>query len=238
MIIDIGYESTLIVPIIDFRTQMDFYITIPMAGKTIEQFIINQLLRHGIEKEIIENYKDQLFPYLMKDYYYFDSESEYDFERKAIEFRKKNLPKFLIVQDNKGKNIEISLPNPILPTNILTEKYNAHNIAFTKVFNDSVIKILEKFGVDYLRSFLEIYNDHWWVGRIVITGGASYILGLRSLLIRELLSNTELKIDAKCQRKPSSPKVGIELRGNVFLIWNIDSLENEDFIGDLLKFFF
>ncbi|MFX0073299.1 MAG: hypothetical protein ACFFAO_19645 [Candidatus Hermodarchaeota archaeon] len=220
LIIDIGYESTLIVPIIDLKTQMDLFATLPMAGRTIEQFIINHLMRHGIEKEIIENYKDQLFPYLMKDYYYFDSESEHDFEREEIESRKKNLTKFLVLHDNEGKLIKISLPNPILPTNIFNEKCNSNNIAFTKAFSDCVIKILDKFGMDYLRCFLEIYEDYWWVGRIIITGGASNILGLRSLLIRELLSKTELKIDTKCKRKPSSPSVGIDLRGNSFLIRN------------------
>ncbi|MFW9989517.1 MAG: hypothetical protein ACFFC3_12755, partial [Candidatus Odinarchaeota archaeon] len=220
LIIDIGYESTLIVPIINMITQMDFFAALPIAGRTIEQFIINHLMDHGIEKEIIENYKDQLFPYLIKDYYFFDSESEHDFERESIEFRKKNLTKFLILHDNKGEHIKISLPNPILPNNILIEKYNSHNISFTEAFNNYVIKILEKFGVEYLRSFLEIYKDHWWVGRIIMTGGASNILGLRSLLIRELLTNTELKIDPEYKKKPSSPYVSIDFRGNGFIINN------------------
>lgn len=83
-----------------------------MAGRAIEQFIISYLIKHGIAKEIIEKHREQLFPYLMRDYFYFDSESEHDFEREAIENRKRNLPKYITLQDKEGKSIEFSLQDP------------------------------------------------------------------------------------------------------------------------------
>jgi len=55
------------------------------------------------------------------------------------------------------------------------------------------MKILETFGIDNLGSIVEYDYDPytaWWASRIIITGGASNILGLRSLLIRELAKKT------------------------------------------------
>jgi len=212
VIIDIGYESTYIFPFIKFISQKEYMAEIPMAGRAIEQFIIGHLIKHGIEKGIIEKNREQLFPYLMRDYFYFDSESEHDFEREAIETRKKKLPKYLTLQDKEGKSFELSLPSPVLPPDLI--------ISFSKEINNHIIKILETFGSDYLGSLYEYFDTVKWVPRIIIIGGASNILGLRSLLIRELLKSTELIRYTGCERKPSSPLVDIELRGDVFTIRN------------------
>lgn len=222
LIIDIGYKSTLIVPVIKFITQKDYVAEIPMAGRTIEQFIISNLIKHGVAKDIIENHREQLFPCLMRDYFYFDSESEYDFEREAIENRKKELPKYITLQDKEGKYFELSLPSPILPLDLIIEKSNSHNFSFSKEISTHIIKILEKFGVDNLGSPND-YSALMWVARLIITGGASNILGLRSLLIREILKTTELKRYTQCERALSSPLVDIEFRDVPFTIRNVPS---------------
>lgn len=81
VVIDIGYENTIVVPIMDLKAQMAYMTVIPLAGRAIEQLIISHLIQHGISKGFIENYREQLISYLMSDYFYFDSESEHDFER-------------------------------------------------------------------------------------------------------------------------------------------------------------
>lgn len=224
LIIDIGYDSTLIVPVIDFITQMDFMAAIPMAGRAIEQFIIDHLIKHGIAKDIIKNHREQLFPYLMRDYFYFDSESEHDFEREVIETRKKELPKYLKLKDKEGKSIKISLPSPVLPPDLIIEKDDSHNLSFSTEINNHIIKILETYGVDKLGSNIEFDADPYtsfWIGRIIITGGASNILGLRSLLIRELLKTAEVNRYTGCERAPSCPLVDVEFRDVAFTIRNV-----------------
>ncbi len=227
LIIDIGYESTIIVPIIELMTQIDFIAAFPMAGRAIEQFIIGHLIKHGIEKDIIENHREQLFPYLMRDYFYFDSESEHDFEREAIEKRRRELPKYISLQDKEGESIEFSLPSPVLPLDLIVEKNDSHHLSFSKEINNHIIKILEIFGVDNLGSLIEFDNTSWWVGSIIITGGASNILGLRSLLIRELLKTTELKRYTECERAPSCPLVDLEFRNVAFTIRNVPPEHND-----------
>ena len=229
LIIDIGYESTLVVPIIEFMTRMDHVATISVAGRAIEQFIINNLLKHGISKNIIEKNRDQLFPYLMKDYFYFNSESEHDFEREAIETRKKSLPNYMILQDKEGKSIKLSLPSPILPPKLIIEKDNSNHLSFSEVINKKILKIFETFGIKNLGSHIEFDHDpytSWWVGRIIITGGTSNILGLRSLLIRDLLNTTEFKRYTGCDRAPSCPLVDIEFRNVAFTIRNVPPEHN------------
>jgi actin-related protein len=90
------------------------------------------------------------------------------------------------------------------------------------------MKILETFGIENLGSVVEYDHDpytSWWVSRIIITGGASNILGLRSLLIRELLKATEIKRYDGCERAPSNPLVDVEFRDVAFTIRNVP-LEN------------
>jgi len=224
VIIDIGYENTLIVPIMDLITQMDYMSAIPMAGKAIEQYIIGYLIQQGISKGIIENHREQLLSYLMSDHFYFDSESEHDFERESIENRKSKISKFLTLRNNEGRSIEISLPSPVLPPDLIIERCNSHDLSFTKEIINHIMKILETFGVNTLGSIVEYDYDPytaWWVSRIIITGGASNILGLRSLLIRELLKETPLKRYTDCERVPSSPLVDVEFRNVIFTIRNI-----------------
>ncbi|MFX0113291.1 MAG: hypothetical protein ACFFB3_01960 [Candidatus Hodarchaeota archaeon] len=60
-----------------------------------------------------------------------------------------------------------------------------------------------------------------WVKRITITGGASNILGLRSLLIRELVKTTKIKRYTGCERAPSSPFVDVEFRDVAMTIRNL-----------------
>ncbi len=216
LIIDIGYNSTLIAPIIELITQMDNMKVFQMGGRAIEQFIIDHLIKHGIEKDIIENHREQLFPYLMREYFYFDSESEHDFEKEAIEKRKKKLPKYVTLQDKEGNSIELVLPSPVLPTDLI--------ISFSKEINTHIIKILEGFGKDDFGSIIKFDSDPYtsfWVGRIIITGGASNNLGLRSLLIRELLKRPEFKRYTGCERAPSSTLVDVEFRDVAFTIRNV-----------------
>ncbi len=223
LIIDIGYKSTLVVPIIDLMTQMDLLTEIPIAGESMERYIISHLIKNGIPEEIIKNHKDQLFPYLMKEYYYFDSESEDDFERAAIDQRKLTIPKYLKLSDHEGKVTEVSLPDPILPPNLIIETCNSHNLSFSKEINNQIIKILESIGVYHLESLYEHNFTTKWVERIIITGGASNILGLRSVIIRELLKKTEIKRYMACNRSVSSPLVDVEFKGVAFTIRNIPS---------------
>lgn len=224
LIIDIGYESTIFVPIMENIAQMDYITVIPIAGRAIEQFIINLLIEHGVEKEIIQNHREQLFPYLMKDYFYFNAESEHDFEREAIEKRKSELPNSLTLKEKDGKSIDISLPSPILPPDLIIEIYDSRDLSFSKEINNHIMKILEMFGIDNLGSNVEYDYDpytSWWVSRIIITGGASNILGLRSLLIRELLKETQLKRFTGCERAPSCPLVDVSFRDVAFTIRNV-----------------
>lgn len=216
LIIDIGYKSTFIIPIIELITQMDNMKEFSMGGKAIEQFIIDHLIKHGMEKDIIENHREQLFPYLMREYFYFDSESEHDFEKEAIEKRKKKLPKYITIQDKDGNSIKLVLPSPVLPTD--------HIISFSKEINTHIIKILESFGKNNFGSIIKFNSDPYtsfWVGRIIITGGASNNLGLRSLLIRELLKIPEVKRYTGWKRAPSSPLVDVEFRDVAFTIRNV-----------------
>ena len=221
LIIDIGYENTLIVPIVDFMTELDFMSSFPYAGRAIEKYIIDLLIKNGIEENIIEENREQFFPYLMSDYFFFDSDSEEDYERGAIEIRKKNLPKFLIFQDKKGNRIKLLLPDPILPQSLIKKKTNLLNHSLSKEINTHLLRNLEYFGSDIFGSDFKYHYDRWWVARIILTGGLTNILGLRSLIVRELLEATELKKFNGQNRSLSSRKVDVDFRGNYFTILNL-----------------
>lgn len=221
LIIDLGYENTLIVPIVEYMTEEDFMSSFPYAGRAIEKYIIDHLIKNGIEETIIEENREQFFPYLMSDYFFFDSESEEDYERGAIENRKKNLPKFLTFQDKKGNKIKLLLPDPILPQSLIKEKSNLLNHSLSKEINKQLLRNLEYFGRDIFGSDFECHYDRWWVARIILTGGLTNILGLKSLILRELVEKTELKKFKGQNRSSSSKKVDIDFRGNFFTILNL-----------------
>ena len=221
LIIDIGYENTLIVPIIEFMTRNDFLLAFSFAGKSIENHIFKLLIKNGIEESVIENNKEQFFPYLMKEYFYFDSESEEDYEREAIEKRKKNPQEFFVFQDKKGKKTKLTLPDPILPESLIVENSSSLDQSLSEMINTQLLKNLEHFGSETFGSEFKYHHDRWWVARIIITGGASNILGLRSLIIKELLKTTELKKFKDQNRLPSNPKVDVDFRGNYFTIHNL-----------------
>ncbi|HUY00941.1 MAG TPA: hypothetical protein VMV49_15370 [Candidatus Deferrimicrobium sp.] len=211
LIVDIGYESTIILPIIDLRIKKDLIAKISQAGRTIENFIIDRLINLGISMDLIEKHKDELFPRLLRDYFFFDSESEHDFERTEIYNRKKDLSEILILQDKEGNAINISLPSPILPLDLVLKRSPVFDMSLSALLNTLIVKILETFGASKLGRIIDTYDDQSMKGRIIITGGASNILGLRSLLIRELLKKTDIRRAIDFNNYPKCPLILVEL---------------------------
>ncbi len=187
LIIDIGYNSTIAAPIINGKPINDLCISSNTAGKSIEGYIIKELLENETNFDYINKNKEEILKYLMESHFYFDC-LEDDFEYQEIHKRKQHIEYNVKKKDKIESLIKINLPDPILPYDLLKNSKDSTepslNDCLIEVVNTSLTEILET-----------IKNDKY--GRIIFCGGGGQVLGLRSFLIRELFKSTELQKSTK-----------------------------------------
>ena len=84
------------------------------------------------------------------------------------------------------------------------------------------MEILDNFGKQF-QSYYKTEADpyaYWWIGKVLLTGGGSYISGLRSLLISEILSSDQFTKSSKQHKKQQYSYIDIEYKDIVFTIHN------------------
>ncbi len=203
IIIDIGYNSTIAVPIAIGNIYKDGVKSSLTAGKSIETYILRDLQNRGLEPELLNRNKEQIIPILMQSYYYFDCQED-DIEFQELKKRKQNLQDTLKIEDTIHGTTQIPLPDPLLPENLLTERPSSTGLSLVdclvQAINENLTATLElipKYGGKY--------------GRVIFCGGGGQVLGLRSLLIRESLKNTEL---LKIKTDPSIVRTNFRVSSN------------------------
>nr|AKC94957.1 putative actin-related protein [uncultured organism] len=179
LIIDIGYKNSICAPIINGKPRMDLFENLIIAGKTIENHILEDLKAENdsISNDVIQRNREQILSYLKKKHYYFECQKG-DFEYQDI--KKRKLKKFFELNDEIVGKIDINLPEPILPEDLLLKNQDANSISLT----DLVIKVVNNCLLDIGAKKLE---------RIIFCGGGSQVLGLRSFLIHQILKSTDLQ---------------------------------------------
>jgi actin-related protein len=148
------------------------------AGREIEEFIIQDLKEKGLDENIIKKNMNQI-DYLMRSHYYFECSKD-DFEFNKITQRKKNILKFIEIEDEIEGSIRIKLPDPVLPADLLLQSKDPDGSALI----DCVIKFINNCLSEISAKELE---------RIIFCGGGGQVLGLRSILIQHLLQSTDLQ---------------------------------------------
>jgi actin-related protein len=220
LVIDMGYDATVVAQICDLATETGYTKIFSFAGKLLQQYIIQLLIGAGISREIIESHRDQFFPYLLQEYFYFESKSEGDFEYEAINHRKNTLSNTLLVKENNGDVHSLNLPDPILSPTLLSSSNTNGGLSYITEIANHIMHVIDSLGFEKFGSDIKVYDNYYWVARILLTGKASNVLGLRSLLIRELVNSTALSRETSITRSPSNPIIDLTLRGKIFSIRN------------------
>jgi len=178
LIIDIGYEKTICIPILKCMPQFNLAKFSMLAGKFLEDHVINLLNKHGLDKNIIKRNKEILLEKLMKSYFFFECRED-EIEFNQIEGRKNNLENTLEIDDTKEGKLYFTLPSPLLSEDILLNPKDAQEVSFIECMVDFVNKSFAEIGIKKLE-------------RIIVCGEGGKILGLRAILKRHLLKKTDL----------------------------------------------
>ena len=183
LVFDIGYQTTICVPIVNCKPRKDLFDVSNTAGREIEQYIIKDLKELGLSIDIIQRNKDNIVDYLMQSHFYFECRKD-DFEFPEINKRTQSPLKFVEIKDEIEGLVRIDLPDPALPLDLLLMSQNSKGLPL----NDCVINVtnncLNEIGAKNLE-------------RIIFCGGGGQILGLRSFLIRQLFKSTDLQKSIK-----------------------------------------
>ncbi|MFX0069548.1 MAG: hypothetical protein ACFFAO_00445 [Candidatus Hermodarchaeota archaeon] len=179
LIFDIGYDKTIGIPIICGKPVDDLVGFSSIAGKFFEEFITNDLIKCGSDKEIIKRNKETIIAFLVNNHYYFECQKD-DFEFDLINDRLQNISSSLVIDDEIEGKVEINLPDPELPIDLLNESPNSKELSL----NDFIIRTSKS-------CFSKIPFEK--LERIIISGGGGQILGLRSFLINQLYELTSIK---------------------------------------------
>ncbi len=179
LIIDIGYQTTICAPIFKCKPIINLVDFSNTAGREIEEFIIQDLKELGLDENFIQRNRSQIVDYLMSSHYYFECYKD-DFEFDAIAQRKKKIIENIEIKDDIEGLVRIKSPNPILPEDLLLTSKKLNDPSLTECIINITNNVLSEISAKELE-------------RIVFCGGGGQVLGLRSILNRQLLQSTDLQ---------------------------------------------